>query len=138
MKIRIKKFCLRGLLFSGVGPLIYGIVMMIIYFCNVDTLSDGLMIFKGIISTFLLGFICAGASIVWEEEKLGLGFATLIHGGALYISYLGMYLINNWIPRNPLSVVIFSVIFIVTYLIIWLIIYLVERNRAKKLNNHLK
>ena len=138
MKKRIKKFCLRGLLFGGIGPLIYGIVMLILYFCNLDTLSNGLMIFKGILSTYLIGFICAGTSIVWEEEKLGIGFAILIHGSILYLSYLMMYLVNNWIPKNPISVLIFSVVFILTYLIIWLIIYLTEKNRAKKLNNHLK
>lgn len=138
MKKRIIKFFLRGLLFSGLGPIIYGIVMMILYLCGVNTLSDGLMIFKGIISTFLISFICAGTSIVWEEEKLGLGFASLIHGSALYLCYLGMYLINSWISRDPLSVLIFTAIFIITYLIIWLIIYLVEKNRAKKFTAHLK
>lgn len=138
MKKRIIKFFLRGLLFSGLGPIIYGIVTMILYLCGVNTLSDGLMIFKGIISTFLISFICAGTSIVWEEEKLGLGFASLIHGSALYLCYLGMYLINSWIPRDPLSVLIFTAIFIITYLIIWLIIYLVEKNRAKKFTAHLK
>ena len=85
MKKRIIKFFLRGLLFSGLGPIIYGIVMMILYLCGVNTLSDGLMIFNGVISTFLIGFICAGTSIDWEEEKLGLGFASLIHGSALYL-----------------------------------------------------
>ena len=138
MKKRIIKFFLRGLLFSGLGPIIYGIVMMILYLCGVNTLSDGLMIFNGVISTFLIGFICAGTSIVWEEEKLGLGFASLIHGSALYLCYLGMYLLNNWIPRNPISVLLFTAIFITTYLIIWLIIYLVEKNRAKKFTAHLK
>ena len=32
-----------------------------LYFCGVDTLSDGLMIFKGIITTFILAFIVAGS-----------------------------------------------------------------------------
>lgn len=138
MKRIIKKFCLRGLVFSGFGPVIYGIVMFILYFCKVDTLSDGLSIFKGVISTFLVAFIVAGASVVWQEERLGPGFAVLIHGSALYISYLSMYLLNNWIPRDPISVVIFTAVFIATYAIIWLIVYLVEKTRAKKLNSKLK
>lgn len=138
MKKRVIKFCLRGLVFSGMGPLIYGIIMMILYLCNIDTTSDGLIIFKGIISTYFIGFICAGASIVWQEERLGMGLQVVIHGTALYIGYLSMYLINSWLPRNLPSILIFSLVFILTYLCIWLIIYLVEKNRAKKFNNHLK
>lgn len=138
MKNTIKKFIKRGASFSCLGPLTYAIVILIIHLCNVDTSSDGLVIFKAIISTALLAFICAGASVVWEEEKLGLGFASLIHGTALYISYLIMYLVNNWIPRNLESLLIFSALFVGTYVIIWLIIFITEKNRAKKFNSKLK
>lgn len=135
MKRVLKKFTLRGLVFMGFGPLIYAIVMFILYLCNVETTFTGLEIFKAVISTSLLAFLVAGVSVVWQEEKLGIGFAVLIHGTTLYISYLAMYLINNWIPRSGASIAIFSGIFIGTYLLIWLIVYLVEKKRAKKLTS---
>ena len=69
-----------------------------------------------------------------QEEKLGLGLTVAIHGSSLYICYLGLYLINSWIPRNITSIVMFSIIFIATYLLIWLIIYIIEKQRAKQFN----
>ena len=134
MKRRLKKFCHRGSIFSGFGPIIYALVMLILYLCGVDTLCDGLTVFKGIFSTYLLGFIVSGISIIWEEEKLGIGFAVIIHGTTLYLCYLGMYLINGWIPNGSSSIGIFSVVFIATYVLIWLIILMVEKNRAKSFN----
>ena len=107
MKGIVKKFCFRGLIFSGFGPLIYGIVMLIVYLANVDTMCSGLVIFKGIISTYFLGFICAGVSVVWSIDRLSIGVASLIQCSCLYVCYLIVYLVNNWIPRNPLFVLYF-------------------------------
>ena len=138
MKNVIKRFCLRGAIFGGFGPLIYAIVMLILHFTNVNEFSSELMIFKGFFSTYILGFMCAGVSVVWSIDRLGVGAASLIQCVTLYICYLVVYLVNNWIPRNPLFVLYFTIIFIVSYLIIWLIIYFIEKARAKKLTDHLK
>lgn len=134
----VKKFMHRGLIFSGFGPLVYGIVMLIIDLCNVEVAASGVEIFKGIISTYLLAFIVSGASVIWKVEKIGLGFSVLIHGSCLYICYLSMYLINGWIKDDLNNVLIFSLIFLVSYLVIWLIIFLVERKRANKFNEYIK
>ena len=138
MKKRILNFCQRGLICSGFGPVTYGIVMLILYLINVDTTIDGLLMFKGIVSTYILAFIVAGASIIWQEEKIGLAFQILIHGLALYISYLLTYLINGWIKSNINDFLMFSVLFICSYAIIWLIILCIEKAKAKKLNKQLK
>ena len=138
MKRRVKSFCLRGIAFGGFGPIVYALVMMLLYFSNVDTTINGLDLFKGIISTYLLGFICSGVSIVWKEEKLGIGYAILIHGFSIYVSYLIVYLLNNWIPKEPIFVLIFTAIFVLVYILILLIVYLIERHRVKKLNDYLK
>ncbi len=138
MKNSIKNFLFRGLLVSSGGPLVYAIIMLILKLCNVDTTSDGLVIFKAIISTWLLAFICGGASIIWIEEKLGLSTQILIHGSALYISYLAMYLINGWLKDGIIGVIVFSIVFIVTYAIIMLVIYIVEKKRAERFNKELK
>ena len=138
MKDIARKFFFRGVVFGGFGPIIYGIVMLVLYFTNVNDLSSGLMIFKGIISTYFLGFMCAGVSVVWSIERLGVAFSSLIQFACLYVCYLTVYLVNNWIPRNPMFVLFFTLIFITTYLVTWLTVYLIEKARAKKFTNHLK
>ncbi len=137
MKKYLKQFIHRGFIFGGLGPIVYAIVLLIIHLFNVNTISDGLIIFKAIISTYVLAFIVSGISIVWQIDKLGSGFAVLIHGSTLYISYLVMYLINGWFTNNLESILIYSLVFIISYLIIWLVIYMVEKNRGKKLNSYL-
>lgn len=135
MKKRLKEFLFRGLICGGFGPFVYGIIMLIIYLCGVDSTSDGMMIFKGIISTYILAFIVAGVSIIWQEEKLGIGLSIFIHGSVLYICYLSMYIINNWILSE--NIWVFSLIFIIGYAVVWLIIYVVETLKMKKLNKQL-
>ena len=70
----------------GFGPLVYAIIMVILYYTNVDTQVNGLVLFKGVISTYLLAFIVAGSSIIWQEERMGIALQLVIHGLALYIS----------------------------------------------------
>lgn len=138
MKYLVKNFCLRGLIFSGFGPIIYAIVMLSLYLANVDTMVDGLVIFKGVISTYLMAFIIAGSSIIWQIEKLGLAISIPTHGGILYVCYILTYIINGWIKTDLIDIAIFTLIFIVGYLLIWAIIYFIEKNRAKRLNKKLQ
>lgn len=135
MKKRIKEFLFRGLICGGFGPLVYGIVMLIIDSCGVDSTNDGVMIFKGIISTYIIAFLVAGVSIIWQEEKLGLGLSIFIHGSILYLCYLSMYLINGWILSE--NILVFSLIFVFGYALVWSVIYSVETIKMKKMNQQL-
>ena len=137
MKEFIKTFCLRGLMAMGFGPLVYAIVMLILHLCNVDTTSDGVMIFKGILSTSLLAFLAAGATSIYKIERLGIVTSAVIHGVCLYIGYLSMYLLNGWLADNGESLLVFTIVFILGYLIIWLIVHIIERRRVKVFNSKL-
>jgi hypothetical protein len=64
--------------------------------------------------------------------------AILIHGGVLYIGYLGTYLINDWLDFGALPIIVFTAIFVVGYIIIWAIIYSIIRRNTSKLNEILK
>ena len=64
--------------------------------------------------------------------------AILVHGGVLYISYLGTYLLNNWLDFGVLPIVVFSAIFVVGYIVIWAIIYSIIKRNTAKLNKMLK
>ena len=111
------------------------IVIFIIETCGVNAMQDGSMILKAILSTYMMAFICAGASVIWQNERLGLGYSALIHGTVIYISYLITYLLNGWLDHDKIGQ--FSIIFISGYIIIWLIIFITEKLKAKKLNQQL-
>lgn len=138
MKKIIKSFVLRGLIFSGFGPLIVSIVYAIIGVCTKENLITTNQYLLSTLSSYLLAFIVAGCSILYQNEKLSLLKSSLIHSIALYITYLSCYLINSWIKANWLDVFIFTSIFVVGYFIIWISIYTSIKITVKKLNEKIK
>ena len=134
----VKEFCFRGLISMGFGPLVYGIVMFILHMCDIDTLSNGLAIFKGIISTSVMAFLIAGVSIIWTKENVHLGLKIGLHCVFLYTSYLVMYLLNDWIVKDFKVIGVFTIVFVLGYALVWLIIYIVEKQKAKKLNSQIR
>ncbi len=138
MKKIIKSFVLRGLIFSGFGPLIVSIVYAIIGVSTKENLITTNQFLLSTLSSYLLAFIVAGCSILYQIEKLSLLKSSLIHSIALYITYLSCYLINSWIQANWLDVFIFTSIFVVGYFIIWISIYTSIKITVKKLNEKIK
>lgn len=134
----VKEFMVRGVAFGALGPLVLGIVFMILGFCNVEIKLQGWQILLGIASTYLLAFIQAGASVFEQIEEWSNFKSALIHMVTIYVIYLVTYLVNNWIPFNWIVIAIFSGTVVVTFLIIWLICYLVNRNYKKQLNHLVK
>ena len=138
MKKFISNFCLRGLIAMGFGPIVYGTIMLILHLCKVDTTSNGLDIFKGILSTCIMAFIIAGISNIYQVESLSLMSKIMIHALSLYLVYLVFYLLNDWIIKDLKVIGIFSLIFFSGYIVIWIIIYIIERKKIKELNEKLK
>jgi flagellar biosynthesis/type III secretory pathway M-ring protein FliF/YscJ len=64
--------------------------------------------------------------------------AILIHGGVLYIGYLGTYLLNDWLDFGLIPIVVFTAIFVVGFIVIWAVIYSIIRKNTEKLNEMLK
>jgi hypothetical protein len=62
----------------------------------------------------------------------------VIHGGALYITYLGTYLLNGWLARGITPLLVFSAIFVLGYLAVWAVIYSVTKRNTEKLNRMLQ
>ena len=138
MRKYVLEFIRRGLLACGLGPVVLGIIYLILHHNNIiETLTVN-EVCTGIFSLTVLAFIAGGMNIVYSIERLPLITAIFIHGVVLYASYLGTYLLNGWLKEGVTPLLVFTVIFIVGYLIIWAIIYSVTRKNAVKLNEKLK
>ena len=134
----VRDFFLRGLLFGGFGPIIAGIVYLILHFTLKDLALTGLQVFTVIVSTYLLAFVHAGASVFNQIESWPLAKSTLCHFGLLYVAYILCYVINSWIPFEPLVLGIFTAIFAAGYAVIWLAVYVSIRVTVKRLNRSLR
>ena len=138
MKKFVLEFLRRGLIASGIGPIVLAIVYLILQKTNaVETLSVN-QVCIGIFSITALAFIAGGMNAIYQIERLPLMVAILIHGGILYISYLVTYLLNAWIDFGALPIVVFTAIFVVGYIVIWAIIYSIIKRNTAKLNKMLK
>lgn len=134
----VKEFLHRGMLFGGFGPIILGIVYWILSSSIKDFSIQGDDACLAIISIYLLAFIQAGASVFNQVEEWGIGKSLLVHFSTLFFAYSGCYLLNTWIPFEPMVLLIFAIIFIVIYFVVWLTVYLIVRATRNKLNRQLK
>ena len=138
----MKKFVLellrRGLIASGIGPIVLAVVYLILQqTAAVETLSVN-QVCIGIFSITALAFIAGGMNSIYQIERLPLMVAILIHGGVLYIGYLGTYLLNDWLDFGALPIIVFSAVFVVGYIVIWAIIYSIIKRNTEKLNQTFK
>ena len=138
MKKLVLEFLRRGLIASGIGPIVLAIVYLILQqTAAVETLSVN-QVCIGIFSITALAFIAGGMNAIYQIERLPLMIAILIHGGILYISYLVTYLLNDWLDFGALPIIVFSAVFVVGYIVIWAIIYSIIKKNTDKLNKMLK
>ena len=138
MKKYVLEFIRRGLVACGLGPLVLVIVYLILQRCAaVETLTVH-QVCVGILSLSALAFIAGGMNILYQIERLPLMVAILIHGVILYLSYLGAYLVNDWLEKGTAPILVFSGIFVVGYLAIWAVIYFITKRNTAKVNALLK
>lgn len=136
MKKYSMEFLTRGLMAAAGGPLILAIIYGILGITDtVQSLSPG-EVSIGIFSITVMAFIAAGITMIYQVESLPLPMAILIHAGVLYLDYLMIYLLNNWLPGDAIG--IFTLIFFAGYALVWLVIYLCIRANTKKLNEKMK
>lgn len=138
----MKKFALeflhRGLVACGIGPLVLVIIYLILQrSAAVETLTVS-EVCIGIVSLAVLAFIAGGMNAIYQIERVPLMIAILIHGCVLYVSYLGTYLVNDWLDLGVIPIIVFSAIFLVGYIVIWAIIYCIIKRNTAKLNESLR
>ena len=122
MRRIISEFCRRGLMACGLGPLVLAALYLILDHQGVIAALSVSEVCLGIVSLSALAFIAGGMNVLYQIERLPLMTAILIHGGVLYLSYLGTYLINGWLEWGTSPILVFSAIFVLGYLVIWAII----------------
>ena len=138
MNIYLKRFLQRGITFGGFGPIIAGIVFYIISLTVEGFSLGGGEVFLSILSTYILAFVQAGASVFNQIEEWSLPKSLLCHFGTLYVAYVACYLLNSWIPFDINVVLIFTAIFVAVYLVIWLTVYFSVRATSRRLNEKIK
>jgi len=135
MKKFLADFIRRGSMWAWGGP----VIVCIVWLClekagQIESLGVG-TVALGVVSSTFMAFIAAGITVVHNMEQLPKGMAALIQMAALYVDYLGIYLLNGWLPIR--SIGYFTVIFVIGFGIIWAIIYLSTRIAVERINSQL-
>lgn len=133
----VKEYLRRGIIFSGLGPIVFGIVIAIVGAVTPDFSIAGWQILLGIVSTFIIAFVQAGSTIFNQIDSWSPVKGCLLQLASLYVVYVGSYLVNSWIPFDWIVIVIFTVIFVATFFLIWLIVFIVNKAITKNMNKHL-
>ena len=138
MKRHILDFLRRGLTALGLGPLVLAVIYQLLHSRGLVEVLTVREVCTGIFSLSALAFLAGGMNAIYQVERLPLMLAILIHGGVLYLSYLGTYLINGWMEWGKTPILVFTVIFVLGYLAVWAIIYAINKRKTRKLNEMLK
>ncbi len=132
-----KEFLHRGLMFGGFGPVVVGIIYLILSKTVADFELTAEQVFLAIVTTYALVFIHAGASVFNDIDHWSVPKALFWHFALLYSAYSITYVLNTWIPFDIKVLIIFSVIFIVVYFTVWLAVYFSLKIASKKMNKKL-
>ena len=138
MKKILFQFIRRGLTSCGLGPIVLAVLYLILEHQGVVHTLTVSQVCIGIFSLTVLAFVAGGINVVYQLERLPLMLAILIHGCALYVAYLGTYLLNDWLESGIIPFLVFTGVFFVGYLLIWVVIYCIVKRNTKKLNEMLK
>jgi hypothetical protein len=134
----LKEFFHRGLIFAGFGPIILGIIFFVLSKTVNDFYVSGGQILLGIISTYILAFVQAGATVFNQIEHWSTPKSLFFHFGSLYAVYVLCYVLNSWIPFEWGVIGIFTAIFVTVYFVVWFTVYFIVKTTSKKLNSKLK
>lgn len=134
----VKEFLHRGLIFSGFGPVVLGIIYLIVNASGAKVELGAWDVFKAIMSTYVMAFVHAGASVFptidhWSKVK-----AMFFQGLSIYTVYLVGYLINSWIPFSLLAIGLYTGCFVLAFVAIWIVAYVTSNKAAKRMNEKLK
>lgn len=135
MKKFLKQFCLRGMMYAWGGPVISAVVWLCLEAAGIESVLPVRRVVVAILSTTFMAFIASGISVVYQMENLPKPVAALIQAAVLYVNYLGIYLLNGWVPAGEIGR--FTIIFVIIFAVIWFLTYLPIRIKVNKMNRML-
>ena len=130
----VKSFLHRGLVFGGFGPVILGIIYAVSQSTQPDFSLNGTQVLTAIVSIYLLAFVQAGATVFSQIESFSTPKSFLCHLSVLYAAYIICYLVNSWIPFEPMIIGIFTAIFLAVFLAVWITVFITVKITSRKLN----
>lgn len=144
----LKKILLRAMLGFPLGIFLSAVIAIIIslaigdgsYYACAPLLAEtvGNELGAVILQTFLsgiLGAAFAGASAVWESEKLSLIKQTGIYFLVSALAMLPIAYVSHWMDHSILGFLIYFGIFVGIFFIAWIIQYFIWRSRIKAMND---
>lgn len=137
MNIYVKMFLHRGLIFSGFGPIVAGIIYLVLEATGTHLNLTGFDVFLAILTTYIMAFVQAGSSVFNAIEKWGKAKSLLCQMTSIYVVYIIGYSVNHWIPFRLDIILIFTISFVTMYLAVWFTVYFLMRKESKKLNEKL-
>ena len=137
MNKHLKNFLHRGLIFGGFGPIVLGIIFFCIELSGTQLGLGGGEVLMAIFSTYILAFVQAGASVFNQIEEWPLTKSLFCHFSLLFVVYSLAYVLNSWIPFEPVVLLIFCLVFVLIYFTVWLTVYFCVKAHTKKLNERL-
>lgn len=138
MKKFAKEFLLRGLLVAGGGPIVLAIVYGILGATGVVSSLSPHEVCMGILTITVLAVFAGGMTAIYQLEQLPLISAVLLHGAGLYAAYILIYLLNGWLKRQLVPILIFTAVFIAGYAVIWLAVYCITKAKTEQINHKLR
>lgn len=138
MRRNLLEFLRRGVVSCGIGPVVLAVIYLILEASGVSQELTAARVAVGIFSLSALAFVAGGMNFLYRIERVPLMAAVSIHGGVLYVCYLGTYLINGWLAWGMIPIIVFTAIFAVGYLIIWAAVYGMVKSRTERINFLLK
>ena len=138
MNVYLKRFLRRGLMFGGFGPIVAGVVYYALSLSIAEFSLTGAQVLLAIVSTYALAFVQAGVSVFNQIEHWPVYKSLLCHFLVLYLAYVFCYLLNTWIPFEPMVLLIFTLIFVAFYFVIWITVYLCLKSVSKKMNTKIQ
>ena len=133
----VKQYLQRGLAFGGFGPIVLGIVYAILERAVDGFALGGGEVLLGVVSTYMIAFVQAGSSVFNQIEDWPIAKSLAFHLGSLYAVYCAAYLINTWIPFEPIVLLIFTAVFLAVYFAVWLTVYFSVKVTSKKMSERL-
>lgn len=138
MKKHISDFIFRGIVGGFFGPIVLAIIYGILGRTGVIVTMTPDEVVLGVLTMALMAFLAAGITVVYQIERLPLATAILLHAVVLYLDYILIYLLNGWLQRALVPVLIFTVCFVVGFALIWLIIYAINKRQITRINQNMR